>query len=66
MYTYCMYFSNTYILSYRDRFWRKELFEAISFIQMALHKAYDKGTVTMAEAALQWINHHSKLESNGA
>ena len=60
------YFAKTpWIKTYQDRFWRKELFEGVGDIQKALEEAYGKGTVTMAEAALRWLNHHSKLEPNG-
>ena len=47
---------------YKDRYWKKEYFEAIS----TLAEASDTSGVSMTEAALIWLMHHSALNgTNG-
>ena len=47
---------------YRKRYWKTEIFDSISKIDKVLHKVYgDKVSIT--EASLRWIFHHSKLNS---
>lgn len=48
--------------TYKDRYWHKSIFNALDRVQETLNKAYGpEHTVTLAEAALRWIVHHSQL-----
>jgi len=46
---------------YLDRYWKKSLFEAIDHIKAELSRAYG-GQVTLTEASLRWMSHHSQLK----
>lgn len=50
--------------AYRARFWKRENFEALKLITDALKSAYGEGegAVTMAQACLRWMMHHSKMK----
>jgi len=45
--------------NYRDRYWKKEYFEAIS----RLAEAVGSSNLSMTGAALSWLKHHSSLDS---
>lgn len=44
---------------YRGRFWKKCYFDAVDEIRQAL--AATGGKVSLTEAAIRWMYHHSKL-----
>ena len=44
---------------YRDRFWKKEYFEALALLQPAVKRS----RITLAEAAIRWLMHHSQADS---
>ncbi|GJN91651.1 hypothetical protein Rhopal_004674-T1 [Rhodotorula paludigena] len=44
--------------NYRSRYWREEFFRALDKLQPVA----DKHSLTLAEIALRWIQHHSLLE----
>ena len=55
--------------AYRDRFWKKNMFDGVELIRDALKKAYglnDDGTlkVNMVDASLRWLMRHSMLKEN--
>ena len=52
--------------AYRDRFWKKELFDGIDLVASALQAAYGS-EVSLAAAAMRWMAHHSALtpDNNG-
>jgi len=45
---------------YRDRFWRDNYKEGVQLVQKVLDETYNK-EVTLAEASIRWLNHHSAL-----
>jgi len=45
----------------RKRYWRKEIFSAVDQMKHELNEVYGD-EVTLAEAALRWCYHHSKLD----
>ncbi|CAK8672734.1 unnamed protein product [Clavelina lepadiformis] len=49
-------------VAYRERFWKTEIFDAVSKIQQVLDKTYGNNTVSVAEAAYRWLYHHSLME----
>ena len=42
---------------YKDRYWKLSVFEGLD----AVRAACDAAGVTMADASLRWLSHHSKL-----
>ena len=50
-----------YTCSYRNRYWKKSLFDAVAKVQVALKRIY-QGHVTLGEASIRWMYHHSKLD----
>jgi len=55
------FFGNAWADRYRARYWNQALFEAIENLQKALTEAYGPGVVSMTEASLRWLTHHSQL-----
>ncbi|XP_065054632.1 aflatoxin B1 aldehyde reductase member 2-like [Rhopilema esculentum] len=47
--------------SYRKRYWKKDYFDGIEMIRSVLDNQYGEGKVSVAEAALRWMKHHSLL-----
>lgn len=47
---------------YRDRYWKPEYFKAVTDIARCLNSTYGEGEVSVAEAAYQWLYHHSALK----
>jgi len=43
-------------------YWRESLLNGVEGIKAAVEKAYD-GKVTVANAAMRWAVHHSKLDA---
>lgn len=48
--------------TYRDRYWKKEHFEAIAELRRLLEKHHPDEGVGVAEAAFRWIYNHSALD----
>ena len=46
---------------YRDRFWKKPLFDCLKQIRLTLDRVYGEGKVSQTSAAIRWLYHHSKL-----
>ena len=46
---------------YRNRYWKKEMFESIEKIKQVLKEVYGNN-VSIAEASLRWIYNHSQLD----
>jgi len=44
--------------NYKDRYWKKEFFEALN----VLNAACEINNITIVEAAFRWLNHHSLLD----
>ncbi|XP_056398111.1 aflatoxin B1 aldehyde reductase member 2-like isoform X1 [Hyla sarda] len=51
---------------YRNRYWKKHLFQGIDGVQKALEEAYGKDRPSLTAASLRWMYHHSKLQGNDA
>ncbi|XP_065907692.1 aflatoxin B1 aldehyde reductase member 2-like [Dysidea avara] len=47
---------------YRDRYWRESLFTGIDGIKESLASVYGSGKVSIANAAMRWMVHHSQLD----
>ena len=47
---------------YRKRFWRESSFTGIEGIKELLGKAYSSDKVSVVNAAMRWIVHHSQLD----
>ena len=47
--------------SYRKRYWKKRLFDSVEKVKTALDHVYH-GHVTMGEASIRWMYHHSQLD----
>ena len=45
---------------YSERYWKPELFSALDTLSATLNRVYDN-KVTLTEASLRWMLHHSKL-----
>ena len=50
---------------YRDRYWRKSVFDGIDIVRKALDEVYGKDKVSLVSSAFRWMNHHSKMEGDG-
>ena len=48
---------------YRDRYWKREHFEAIERLKQLLAEHHPDETVGVAEAAFRWIYNHSALDA---
>ena len=48
---------------YRNRYWKKVIFNAIEKIKSVLNEVYGK-KVDITEASLRWMYHHSKLDGS--
>lgn len=46
---------------YRDRYWKKEHFDAIESLKVLLSEQYPGEEVSVPEAAYRWLYHHSRL-----
>ena len=59
-------FSGQQGASYRGRYWQNSKFEAVNIIQNAIKKYNDQynDKLTILEASLRWIMHHSWLDEN--
>lgn len=43
-------------------YWKEKNFKAIKKIQKAIKIAYPDNSVSLAEASIRWLIHHSKLD----
>ena len=48
---------------YRSRYWKKEVFNSIAKIEKVLKETYGN-SVSITEASLRWLYHHSKLNGS--
>jgi len=48
---------------YRERYWKREHFEAIENLKTLLLEHHPEENVTVAEASFRWIYNHSKLDA---
>lgn len=54
------FFGNSWDKIYQERFWHECNFKAIDIVRQSLQEEYN-GAVTLAEASLRWLAHHSKM-----
>ena len=47
---------------YRDRFWKKEIFDGLALVGVATAAAYGAAAPPPAAVALRWLAHHSRLD----
>ena len=47
---------------YRERFWRESIFTGVECIKESLTSAYGNDKVSVANAAMRWLVHHSQLD----
>ncbi|PFX25622.1 Aflatoxin B1 aldehyde reductase member 2 [Stylophora pistillata] len=50
------------VTSYVNRFWKKPLFDLLDKLRGTLDRIYGEGKVTLIDASLRWMYHHSKLD----
>ena len=50
------------LFRYRDRFWRESVFTGVDGIKESLASVYGSGKVSVANAAMRWMVHHSQLD----
>ena len=48
--------------SYLKRFWKKPLFDLLDQLRTTLDRIYGEGKVTLIDASLRWMYHHSKMD----
>nr|XP_039262148.1 aflatoxin B1 aldehyde reductase member 2-like [Styela clava] len=53
--------SGKWVTAYRNRYWKQEYFDAVEAIRESLKTAYGE-SVTVPEAAIRWLYHHSALK----
>ncbi|KAL9981155.1 hypothetical protein ACROYT_G009823 [Oculina patagonica] len=47
---------------YIKRYWKKPLFELLDKLKVTLDRIYGEGKVTLIDASLRWMYHHSKMD----
>ncbi|CAH3151636.1 unnamed protein product [Pocillopora meandrina] len=47
---------------YVKRFWKKPLFDLLDKLRTTLDRIYGEGKVTLIDASLRWMYHHSKMD----
>lgn len=47
---------------YRQRYWKKPLFDALDKLRKTLDRIYGEGKVSLVDATFRWMYHHSKLD----
>jgi len=55
------FFGNSWAEAYRGRYWKKVNFDALDNIKHRLDEAYGEGKVSLVDASLRWMVHHSQL-----
>jgi len=58
------FFGNSWAEAYRNRYWKKTNFDALENIKKCLNEVYGEGKVSIVEASLRWMIHHSALKSS--
>ena len=54
---------DVYLLSsYLKRYWKKALFDSLDKLRATLDRIYGEGKVTLIDASLRWMYHHSKMD----
>ncbi len=48
--------------SYIKRFWKKPFFDLLDNMKVTLDHIYGEGKVTLIDASLRWMYHHSKMD----
>jgi len=48
--------------SYVKRYWKKPLFDLLKKLQVTLDLVYGEGEVSLIDASLRWMYHHSKMD----
>jgi len=48
--------------AYVKRFWKKPLFDAIDRLNETLDRIYGEGKVSLVDASIRWMYHHSKMD----
>ena len=48
--------------SYIKRYWKKPLFDLLDKLRVTLDHVYGEGKVSLIDASLRWMYHHSKME----
>eukprot|EP01137_Pigoraptor_chileana_P009896 Opistho-2@58798 len=56
------FFGNNWAEAYRTRYWKQSNFDSIELVKTALDGAYGSNKVSLAEASLRWLTHHSYLK----
>ncbi|EDO41340.1 predicted protein [Nematostella vectensis] len=51
---------------YFDRFWKKEIFDTLDKVKAKLNELYGEDKVSLTDASLRWMYHHSKLNGKHA
>ena len=51
------------IYRYRERYWRESVFTGVEGIKESLASAYGSDEVSVANAAMRWMVHHSQLDA---
>ncbi|XP_077973496.1 aflatoxin B1 aldehyde reductase member 2-like [Styela clava] len=55
------FFSGKRVDIYRNRYWKREYFDAVGTLSEAIYSSYGN-SVSIAEAAIRWLYHHSALK----
>ena len=48
--------------SYLNTYWKKPLFDLLEKLRATLDRIYGEGKVTLIDASLRWMYHHSKMD----
>ena len=51
-----------FLFSYIKRFWKKPFFDLLDKLRTTLDRIYGEGKVTLIDASLRWMYHHSKMD----
>ena len=50
--------------SYIKRYWKKSLFDLLEKLRVTLDRVYGEGKVSLVDASLRWMYHHSKMDGS--
>ena len=50
---------------YRDRHLRESTLDGVELVQKTLKEVYGEGEVSLVQASLRWLIHHSQLKGDG-
>ena len=48
--------------SYQKLYWKRPLFDSLDKLRTTLDRIYGEGKVTLIDASLGWMYHHSKMD----